>query len=186
MNLESPHVDVWFHTWLGTDSQTMSLGFWAFQSHGLASGRLSLMMARGPWAMPGMYPTISVSLSKWFQPKVWGLEVLSWNWSHEPIWDSTDQTEDMYKLMGQGKHSSGHMDWKWRRADFKLPQGVVNRRMGAEEAKSEGCTSRVGKSGQFLSFVFFNLWTSKQENLVQLSLKVFMLWKLLEIFCSIL
>lgn len=111
MNLESPHVDVWFHTWLGTDSQTMSLGFWAFQSHGLASGRLSLMMARGPWAMPGMYPTISVSLSKWFQPKVWGLEVLSWNWSHEPIWDSTDQTEDMYKLMGQGKHSSGHMDW---------------------------------------------------------------------------
>lgn len=113
MNLESPPVDVWFHTWLGTDSQTMSLGFWAFQSHGLASGRLSLMMARGPWAMPGMYPTISVSLSKWFQPKVWGLEVLSWNWSHEPIWDSTDQTEDMYKLMEliRGRVNTARATW---------------------------------------------------------------------------
>ena len=55
---------------------------------------------------------------------------------------------------------------------------------GTGEAKSEGCMSGVDKSDQRFSTLFFNLWTSSQENCAKLPLQGSTLWKLLEgFFC---
>lgn len=189
MNLESPCIDVWLHARLDAGSQTMSSGILSLSisGYGFFSGRLSLLMTRGPWTMPGMYPTSLEGVTFSIVPveKVWGLELLSWSGSHESIWDPVDQTKDLCKHMKlKGRVNTAQATWTENGGERTLRSYIkvlLSEEGGTGEAKSEGFTSGVDKSDQRFSTLFFDLWTSSQENCAKLPLQGFTLWKLLEV-----